>query len=168
MELIVYAVILVVLLVSYYFSKQKNTKSEFIQCVEAGPLEGVDANELARRCYTDRQIVLRDEHGVELSHEKYSRLLVKGSCMTARKIFDGDTVIAEKIDNIQGESLKKILHPDEIVWLHIADTGMDKIRVFQEWNGDKMVTYYFKNGKKHPSSSVHDIDQLRGVVRYKM
>ena len=168
MELFIYVSILAALLVSYYFAKQKNTKSEFVQCVEAGPVEGIDSRELAQRSYYDRQVVIRDSRGQELNPGKYSRLLVKGSCMTPRKIYDGDTIVAEKIDETRRNTIQKELLPDNIVWLHISDTGMDKIRVFQEWKGDEMVTYYYKNGIKHPSSSNHSIDQLRGIVRYKM
>lgn len=168
MELLVYALILAMLLLSYYFAKQKNTKREFVQCVEAGPVEGIDSNDLAQRSYFDRQIVIRDERGQELNHDNYSRLIVKGACMTERKIYDGDTIIAEIIDNSRRDYIKKELQPDNIVWLHIEDTGMDKIRVFQEWKGDDMITYYYKNGVKHPSSSNHNIEQIRGIVRYKI
>lgn len=168
MELSIYAIVLVLLLISYYFSKQKNTKSELVQCVEAGPVEGVDSQVLAKRSYMDRRVVIRDENGQELSNDRFVRLLVKGACMSERKIYDGDIVVAEKVVDSRKESIKNDLQPNTIVWLHIEETRMDKIRIFQEWKGDDMVTYYYKNGKKHPSSSYHNVSQVRGIVRYKL
>ena len=168
MEIFVYSIILLILLLSYFFAKCRNVKSELVQCVEAGPIDGVDAAELKRRSYKDRQVVLRDNNGQELSHDKYVRLIIKGDCMTPRNIKNGDMVIAEKVEEARRNAIRQELQANAIIWLHIEDTGMDKIRVFKEWDGNDMVTCYYKNGVERESSSHHSIDQIRGIVRYKM
>lgn len=168
MEIFVYAIILIILLLSYFYAKRRNVKSELVQCVEAGPIDGVDAAELKRRSYKDRQVVLRDNNGQELSHDKFVSLIVKGDCMAPRNINNGDMVIAEKVEEARRNAIRQELQTDNIVWLHIEDTGMDKIRIFKEWAGNEMVTYYYRNGVEHESSSHHSIDQIRGIVRYKM
>jgi hypothetical protein len=168
MEIFVYSIILLILLLSYFYAKRRNVKSEFVQCVEAGPIDGVDAAELKRRSYKDRQVVLRDYNGQELSHDKFVRLIIKGNCMEPRNIKDGDMVIAEKVEETRIDAIRQVLQTNNIVWLHIEDTGMDKIRIFKEWAGDEMVTCYYRNGVERESSSHHKIDQIRGIVRYKM
>lgn len=168
MEIIFYFIILVALLLSYFYAKRSNVKCDFVQCVEAGPIDGVGSAELKRRSFKDRQIVLRDQNGHELSHDRYVRLLVKGSCMSPRNINDGDVVIAEKVDEERRRTIRDELRVNNILWLHIEDTGMDKIRILRGWHNDEMITYYYRNGEEHESSSHHSISQIRGIVRYKM
>lgn len=168
MNIILYAAILIVLLTLYYLAKMNNAERDFIQCVEAGPTTEVDAAELQRRSYYDRRIVIRGQNGEELPRDRYVRLLVKGICMTKRGVNNGDIIVAEKIEQEQIANNRQRLQPNDIVWLHIDDTQMDKIRVFKKWEGDKMVTFYYENGQERRSSSNHSINQIKGVVRFKM
>lgn len=166
MAVVIYAIVLVALLVVYYFSKRRTVSKVFIQCVEAGPTSEVDAEELKRRSYYDKDTVIRGIKGEVLSSSTYKRILVKGTCMTPKEIYDGDMLVAETYS--ANTDFHKELKKGDIVWLKIEDTGMDKIRIFDGWNGDEMKTFYYKNDKKHPSSSNHIISQIRGVVRYKI
>ncbi|MBO5156664.1 MAG: hypothetical protein J6C05_05970 [Prevotella sp.] len=168
MNIILFASILIILLTLYYLTKKSNAEKEFIQCVEAGPTREVDANELRRRSYYDRKAVIRGLNGEELSHERYARLLVKGYCMTERGINNGDIIVAEKVGQEQMAAIEQRLQPNNIVWLHIDDTEMDKIRIFKEWKDGEMITYYYVNGQERLSSSPHNINQIRGVVQFKV
>ena len=168
MNIILYAAILIVLLILYYLAKVNNAEKEFIQCVEAGPTKEVDAAELRRRSYYDRRIVIRGLNGEELPRDRYVRLLVKGICMTKRGVNNGDIIVAEKIEQEQIVNNRQCLQPTDIVWLHIDDTQMDKIRIFERWEGDQMVTFYYENGQERRSSTNHNISQIKGIVRFKM
>lgn len=166
MAVVIYAIVLVALLVGYYFSKKGTASKVYIQCVEAGPTSEVDAEELKRRSYYDRDVKIRGMQGEELSSAQYSRILVKGTCMTKKGILDGDMLVAETFS--KNTDFRKELKKGNIVWLHIEDTGMDKIRIFDGWENDEMKTFYYKNDVKHPSSTNHAVSQIRGIVRYKI
>lgn len=166
MAVVIYAIVLVALLVVYYFSKKGTASQVFIQCVEAGPTSEVDAEELKRRSYYDKDTVIRGMQGEVLSSARYKRILVKGTCMTPKNINDGDLLVAETFS--ENTDFHRELRKGDIVWLKIEDTGMDKIRIFDGWNGDEMKTYYYKGDKKHPSSLYHHPSQICGVVRYKI
>lgn len=166
MAIIIYAIILVLLLVVYYYSKKGTTPEVFVQCVEAGPVAEVDAGELRSLSYYDKDTVIRGLNGEELCSSDYARLLVKGICMSERGIKDGDMLVAEKAK--RGQDFHQDLKSDNILWLHIEDTDMDKIRIFDCWEGEEMKTYYYKDGKKKPSSTKHKISQIKGIVRYKI
>ena len=167
MSLILYTFILVILLVGFYLLKRKSHNQDFIQCVEAGPLKEVDASALSGMSYYDRPLVIRDEKGNVLDRSTYARLVVNGSCMSERGINDKDIIIAERVPQDVG-IMKAELKPDSIVWLHINETGKDKIRVFEKWKDDSLVTYYFSNGQKKYSSNSHKPSQLCGIVKYKL
>lgn len=169
MELFLYILILAVLLGLYYILKTKSeTNQDYVQCVEAGPMDDVDASFLKRKSFCDRHVVVRNEKGVVLDRNQYSRLVVNGNCMNKRKIYHGDQIIAEKVSANDAMSLKRILQKDNIVWLYIDETGIDKIRIFDQWEGDEMKTYYFKNGGICYSSHNHRVSQVKGIVRYKI
>lgn len=165
-----YISLLTVLLVLYYLVKKKNGNSnrEYVQCVEAGPMDNVDAETLKRLSFYDRHAIIRDDKGAELSSDRYARIVVNGNCMNERDIFDGDQLVAEKISERNESHLKKILEKNNIVWLYIDETKINKIRVFDKWENGELKTYYFKNGGKHYSSLNHKASQVRGIVRYKM
>lgn len=166
MAVVIYAIVLVTLLVGYYFSKKWTASKVFIQCVEAGPTSEVDAEELKRRSYYDKDIKICGMQGEELSSVRYSRILVKGTCMSKKGILDGDMLVAETFP--KNTDFRKELKKGNIVWLHIEDTGMDKIRVFDGWENDELKTFYYKNDVKHPSSVNHAVSQICGIVRYKI
>lgn len=168
MSLFLYIVILTVLLGLYYIIKRKFSDREYVQCVEAGPMTVVDAERLKKMSYYDRPVRLRDNNGHQLSHDRYARIVVNGDCMNERKIFNKDVLVAEKFSPSEPEAFKKSLKPDNIVWLYIKETGIDKIRVFERWEADEMVTYYFLNGEKKYSSKKHGMSQVKGIVRFKM
>lgn len=170
MTIFLYGLILVVLLVLYYFVKKTDPKDlEYIQCVEAGPTAGTDAEDLRRRSYFDRPTIKRGLKG-EVLGNNYIRMLVKGNCMSERKICNGDLILVERMSLKENKDIdfKTVIKHDNIIWLHIEDTGMDKIRIFENWEGDEMKTYYFCNGEKKSSSENHKISQIRGIVRYKI
>lgn len=164
MSAIVFSVVMALLLTGYYISKRKRTSRVFIQCVEAGPTSISNAEELRRKSFYDKDTVMRGLNGEILSSTRYARILVNGTCMRERNIHDGDILIAELFD--AEKDLCHELKSGEIVWLHIEDSGIDKIRVFDGWDGDELKTYYYKDGMKHPSSSNHLKSQVRGIVRY--
>lgn len=168
MTLIIYTSILVILLVSYYFTKKSGSDEdkEFIQCVEAGPSNETTAADLVKRSYYAKKTVKRGVNGEILDENRFSRLLVKGNCMSPRNIKNGDMVIVEKMT--QDEDFSAILKENIILWLYIEDTKMHKIRIFEGWDNGELKTYYYKNGVKHPSSEHHKTTQIRGVVRYKL
>lgn len=168
MNIILYTAILIVSFISYYLAKMSNTEKEFIQCVETGPTTEVDAAELQRRSYYDRRIVIRDPNGEKVPRDRYVRLLVKGIYMMNRGIYNDDIIVAEKIEQEQIANNRQYLQPNDIVWLYIDDTQMDMIRIFERWEGDELVTSYYENGQKRHSSLNHSINQIKGVVRFKM
>ena len=82
MELLLYISILAGLLGLYYMLKTKSdTNQDYVQCVEAGPMDDVDAAFLKRKSFCDRHVVVRNEEGVVLDKNQYSRLVVNGNCM---------------------------------------------------------------------------------------
>ena len=169
MELLWYIMALSLLLGLYYWLKKKSgaTNREYVQCVEAGSMGDVDAETLKKLSFYDRQVIIRDDNGNVLGNDRYARIVVNGNCMNERGIYNGDQLLAEKI-NADNTDLKAVLKKDNIVWLYIDQTKIDKIRVFDDWVNDEMKTYYFKNGNKHYSSHNHKASQVRGIVRYKI
>ena len=169
MELLWYIMALSVLLGLYYWLKKKSAAAnrEYVQCVEAGPMDEVDAETLKKLSFYDRQIVVRDDNGKVLGNDRYARIVVNGDCMTERGIYNGNQLLAEKII-ADSTNLQNVLKKDNIVWLYIDETKIDKIRVFDAWENDEMKTYYFKNGNKHYSSHNHKPSQVKGIVRYKI
>jgi len=54
------------------------------------------------------------------------------------------------------------------VLIYLKDINLYKIRVFDRFDGDGLVTYYFDNGKRKDSSKPHPISSVRGIVKYAM
>ena len=166
MTIIIYAILLAVALFLYYKVRNSNVEREYVQCVEAGGLEDVTAQDLKRRSYYDRKPFMKTRVGKMVDGEKYARLTVKGSCMSERGINEGDVIVAEKIST--EDNLLDAIKPNDIVWLYVKDTDLNKIRVFDKWEDGELITYYYKHGKKCQSRLHHKVDQVKGVVRYKV
>lgn len=103
-------------------------------------------------------------NGEVIDSSLYMRLIVEGNCMIPRGIASGDQLLALKVNDI--EELKKELHQDNIVLIYLEDVNLYKIRIFDKFDGNNLLTYYFENGKRKNSSKPHSASSIKGIVKY--
>lgn len=176
-ESTVFAIILLFALSLYAYAnynKRKqikqcvNKKNDFFICVEAGDTPEVSAEELEKKSFYDTQKSYIDENGIEIDMSDMQCLVVNNNCMRKRNIKNGDRLLAQKIDIFR--SVYEQINVNDILWINIADTGKNKIRVLESINKDGYLTtfYYDDNGEKKYSSRPHAISSVRGIVRFNL
>ena len=126
------------------------------------------AEELEKKSFYDTQKSYIDENGIEIDMSDMQCLVVNNNCMRKRNIKNGDRLLAQKIDIFR--SVYEQINVNDILWINIADTGKNKIRVLESINKDGYLTtfYYDDNGEKKYSSRPHAISSIRGIVRFNL
>lgn len=164
MGIIIFGILFLFVLVAYAFMSLCVNKT-FVQCVEAGPSDAITADELHRKslCLNNKRMV--DCSGNDLSPNDYFRVVVNGNCLRKKQIMNGDILIVKKYR----DSDKSNLIAGRIVLLYIQDTHIYKIREIISVDGNNIKTqYYLDNGEPKESSRLHDISQVRGIVKFKL
>lgn len=176
-ESMIFAIILLSALLLYAYAnhnkrmqiKQRvDKKTDFFICVEAGNTPEVSAEELEEKSFYDTQKCYIDENGEEIDMSVMQCLVVNNNCMKKRNIKNGDRLLAQKIDIFKPVSNQ--INIGDILWINIADTGKNKIRVLESINEDGYLAtfYYDDNGEKKYSSRPHAISSIRGIVRFNL
>ena len=145
------------------------SETEYVQCVEAGGVNGATADELAALSFTDIKRPYKDNMGSLIDRNCYKRIVVHNNCMRPRRIWDKDQLL---VKTIRKPTIDHI-HPGDILYLKIQKDGKDYYKI-RELDGvipekKELVTHYYDpDGKKHPSSKNHTIDMVQGVVKYNL
>lgn len=157
--------IMILLLVGYAFGKYFT--SEYVTCVEAGPINSVSADALRRKSfYAPRADLIAG--GVTRSEKNLIRVVVSGNCMEKRHIKEGTQLYVEPIK--KDADVRSILQKGDILMLYLSDSGKYKIREFDSFTDDgAMRTYYYNpDGSVHESGQPHQRSSLIGVVKYRV
>lgn len=160
------AIIIMGLLMIGYFVGQWLSK-EYVQCVEAGPVIDVTADDLRRKSFYAPRVDLQKD-GKAVSMRNMIRIVVNGDCMKPRHIVEGTQLYVEKVD--KKADVKGLIHQGDILMLYLPDTKKYKIREFKEFTpeGAMNTFYYNADGSEHMSSQPHKTDTLIGVVKYRV
>lgn len=157
----------------YICWEQHNMKQEGVYKVEAGPISGVEIGTHNQKSAT--LFTLWDEFETKkkekIDRSNYNVVEVDGGCMDPIKIEKGDFLLYEIL-----HAGKTILLPEDLIVLEIDDPIKGKIRkirlINQVVNQTQFETYYFKKVDdkwcKKKSSVDHTVEQILGVVRYKI
>ena len=69
------------------------------------------------------------------------RIVVKGNCMKPRNIESGAQLLVKKIDTTK--AIDRQIKQGDILLIHLNDTGVYKIRIFDKYEGADLVTYRY-------------------------
>lgn len=166
MEWIVGITILVVASILYIVANKNAFCSTYIECVEAGASDSVDADTLKRLSFRDKRRWILNKRGWPVSMHDKLRVIVHGNCMSKRGIHDRDQLVVQKVNNNDLGKLKK----GDIVMIHLKDKGIDKIREFDKFTEDGRLDtlYYNEDGSVRHSSHAHTRESIVGRVRYRL
>lgn len=161
-----YFIVTFVLVLGFYAFANLKLRKDFVMGVEAGTTKGVTADELKRVSYSVKHRVVKDRQGNVINPDSIIRIVVEGNCMRPLRIKSGDEMIAIRIDNQR--PLQEQVKPNDVLLIHLADTGINKIRAFESFEGRNLKTFWFEeNGQKHPSSKAHTPESVLGIVKYR-
>ncbi len=144
-----------------------NGGQEFIQCVEAGPTNEVNAEVLAKCSFYDKRKAVKDKEGKIIDTSTMMRVIVRGECMAPKKIHTDTQLLVQKIDN--DKSMNQQIRQGDILLIYLKDTDFYKIRIFDKFDDDNnLKTYYYDTHDGHVinSSRPHAKETILGVVRY--
>ena len=166
MNTIWFAVILITVLAFYAYVRM--SMKEFIQCVEAGPTAKTSARFLKEMSFRDRRKTVIDKDGKIIDTSNMLRVVVQGDCMKPRHISTGDQLLVRKID--KHKLLRDQIKKDDILMIHLKDTGITKIRIFDHYDGEgKLVTYrYLEDESRKDSTRPHNEKDVVGIVKFKV
>lgn len=167
METFYFLIILVIALAFYGYYSMAPGRLEFVQCVEAGPTQEVDARRLRQLSFHDRRRTIRRPDGRRIGTAGMMRIVVKGNCMKPRHIETGAQLLVQKID--RHTPLAQQIKQGDILLIHLTDNGIHKIRIFDKYTDDGLLTYRFDdNGERQDSSRRHSEASVVGIVRYRL
>lgn len=162
----VYIAIFFIVLCGLYIATSFCTKSrDRIIFVEAGSVTDIDEAELKSKKSVLSKI-FRLPDGTYASSHKYIRIIVRGDCMSKKRICSGEEWLVETVD--RQERLEKQIRPGNVLLIYLEDKGIYKIREFKCFTAEKeLVTFYYgKDGVEHLSSKPHSAKSVIGVVKY--
>lgn len=161
-----YFIVGFVLVLAFYAYSNLKLRKDFVMGVEAGTTKGVTADDLKRASFSVKHKVVKDRQGNVIPADSIIRIVVEGNCMRPLHINNGDRMIVVKID--KNRPFEEQVKQNDVLLIHLKDNGINKIRAFENFEGQNLRTYWFEDsGKKHPSSKVHTRESVLGVVRYK-
>ena len=161
-----YFIILFVLALGFYAFCNLKLRKDHVIGVEAGTTKGVTADELGRLSYYRKHKIVKTRHGEIINPNSIIRIVVEGNCMKPLNINSGDEMIAIKID--KKRPLAEQIKTNDVLLIHLEDTGINKIRAFNKFEGKDLVTFWYEeDGKEHLSSKKHSPKSILGIVRYK-
>ena len=87
--------------------------------------------------------------------------------MKPKQIESGSQLLVLKLDDKR--PVKEQIKSGDILLIHLKDTDIHKIRVFDKYENGVLQTYrYDDNGQKKKSSKPHQESSVIGVVKYKL
>lgn len=143
-------------------------KREYVQCVDAGPTEGITAEMLKEKSFYDENRIVRDQNNKIVDTHKMIRVIVQGRCMEPKGIYTNDQLLVKKID--RNKPLEEQIKEDDILLIYLADNGIHKIRIFEGYEKDgRLKTYHYTDdGNKRKSKYPHKRNSVLGKVVYKV
>ena len=166
-------IILVVLLSLYYVGNRKRVREqceqqEFVQSVEAGSLDKVSVEQQRAESFYAPKRKLYKKDGTEIDLTGLIRIVSNGDCMFRRNIVKGTQLYVRAVQ--RGKAQKENLKEGDILLIQLPDTGVYKIREFEKSNDDNTLKtfYYNTDGSHHNSSNPHRIEDVVGVVKYRI
>lgn len=157
---------MIVLSIYAYFNIMTR-KQDFVQCVEAGPTCQINADNLNANSFYDKHRIVKKKNGDVVDTSKMIRIIVKGNCMKPKQIESGSQLLVLKLD--AQRPVKEQIKSGDILLIHLKDTNIHKIRVFDKYENGVLQTYRFDdNGQKKKSSKPHQESSVIGVVKYKL
>lgn len=160
-----YLIILIILCASYYYIGSQKEKRLL---ADAGAL----SIHSSKKKLLPQQSTYRDQftiNGKVLCSSEYYKLEVNGSCMEARKIYNGNVIFVKKFNkNFTRDDIK----PNDILLIYLNDERYKgyKLRVMKklnEANTSEVVTFYYDpDGTEHFSSHNHKLSNVVGVLKY--
>lgn len=161
-----YFIVFFVIVLGFYAFANLKLRKDYVMGVEAGTTKGVTADELKRASYSVKHRVVKDRQGNVINPKSIIRIVVEGNCMRPLKIKSGDEMIAIKIDSKR--PLADQVKQNDVLLIHLKDTGVNKIRAFEAFDGSNLKTFWYEdNGQKHYSSKVHTPESVLGIVKYR-
>lgn len=165
--------ILAALLSLYYVGnrmrvKEQSDQQEFVQSVEAGSLEKVTKEQQRAESFYAPKRKLYDKDGTKIDLTGLIRIVSNGNCMFRRNIVKGTQLYVRAIQ--RGNAKKEELKAGDILLIQLSDTGVYKIREFEKSNDDNTLQtfYYNEDGSHHNSSNPHRIEDVVGIVKYRI
>lgn len=167
MGTIYFFIILLLVIATYAYCNIVIGRREFVQCVEAGPTIDTDAERLKECSFYDKRRVVRNAKGKQIDTSDMIRIVVKGNCMKPRNIESGAQLLVKKIDTTK--AIDRQIKQGDILLIHLNDTGVYKIRIFDKYEGADLVTYrYDDNMHRKDSSRNHKESSVLGIVKYRL
>lgn len=167
METVYFLIILLAVVVIYAYFNIISGKQEFVQCVEAGPTLAINAKRLKELSFYDRHRTIQKTDGQEIDTSGMIRIVVKGNCMRPKNIESGAQLLVKKIS--EKESICNQIKKGDILLIYLSDNDIYKIRVFDRYEGEDLVTYrYDDNGRRQDSSRNHKESSIIGIVKYRL
>lgn len=168
METIYFGAILLGVLLLYAYSSIVLGKDDYVRCVEAGPTSKTDARRLKKLSFYDWHRTVKDRAGNVVDTSNMIRVRVEGNCMRPRHIETGDQLLVKKID--RRRPLRDQIQEGNILLIHLADTKVDKIRIFDRYDeAGQLITYrYADDGTRQVSTRPHREESVVGVVKYRV
>lgn len=161
-----YYIVTFVLVLSFYAYCNLKLRKDYVMGVEAGTTKGVTADDLKRASFYIRHKVVKDRQGDVIPSDSIIRIVVEGNCMRPLNINNGDRMIVIKID--KKRRFEDQINKNDVLLIHLKDKGINKIRAFEEFEGQNLKTFWYEdNGDIHRSSRVHTRESVLGVVKYK-
>ena len=168
MEIWYFLVIIITIVALYGLCSFYGNKPEYVICVEAGPSDNVSYEDLKSCSFYDHKVVIRDKDGTNINTSDMFRVVVRGNCMKPKSIEDGAQLLVKKINPLSEFSSQ--IKQGDILLIHLNDSRIDKIRIFDEYNNNgELLTYrYDNNSVRINSSKPHKKSSIIGVVKYKI
>lgn len=161
-------ILLSLLIIGIYVFCNLILNRDRVLSVEAGDTGNVNPVELRKKSFYAPHRVFKDADGNVIN--TFDMIIVKvcGDCMCPRNIPNGSELLVKKIHS--ANSAHDIIKKDNILLIHLKDKDLYKIRIFDDFNGNnELKTYRFnKNGEKVDSSRPHRIEDVIGIVKYKV
>ena len=167
METVYFLLIMLLVIVLYAYTNVCVGGREYIQCVDAGPTKDVTAEFLKEKSFYDERKIVRDQNDKIVDTHNMMRIVVQGDCMKPKGIFSGDQLLVEKID--RKKTFEEQIKKGNIVLIYLADKGIYKIRIFEDYEEDgSLKTYHYIENKRRNSKYPHKRNCVLGKVVYKV
>ena len=167
METVYFLCILGAVIAAYAYVNRVVGRRDYVLCVEAGPMAQTDAQSLQAKSFYDYHRRVIGKNGKPVNTSGMIRVVVQGDCMEPRGIKTGDQLLVRKISH--RKPLREQIKTGDILLIHLEDTGISKIRIFKEYDANgNLVTYRYEGEKERESSQPHKVNNVVGVVKYKV
>lgn len=162
-----YFIIAFVLILGFYAYSNIRLKKDFVIAGDSFPSRNLTSDEIKKISSYKKHKIFKDANGNTIDPKKMIRMVISGDSMRPLNIKSGDEIIAMKID--KKEPVDKQIKRGNLLLIHLDDIGIYKIRAFHDFEGDKLITYYYdEHGKKRMSPIGYPLKNVCGIIKYKV